>query len=79
MQKTPYFFVFLALTILGNERLVGFISVSAGSRCRTRDSRCGHTCRFALLVDLIDFNGCDILKEEERYVYFFGDKIIEEL
>lgn len=79
MQKTPNLFAFLALTILGNERLVGFISVTAGSRCRARDNRCGHACRFALLVNFIDFDGCDILKEEKRYVYFFGDKIVEEL
>ena len=79
MQKTPNFFVLLALTILGNERLESFISVSASSRCRARDNRCGHACRFALLIDFMDFNGCDVLKEEKRYVDFFGNKIVEEL
>ena len=79
MQKTPNFFVFLALTILSDERLVSFISVAAGSGCRARDDRCGHACRFALLVNFIDFDGCNILKEQKRYIYFFGDKIVEEL
>ena len=79
MQKTPNFFLFLALAILGNESLVSFIPVSAGSRSRARDNRCGHTCRSALLVDFMDFNGSDILKEEKRYVDFFGDKVVKEL
>ena len=79
MQKTPNLFLFLALTILRNERLVGFISVSAGSGCGARDNRCGHACRFALLVDFMDFDRCDILQKEKRYVDFFGDKIMKEL
>ena len=79
MQKTPHFLVFLALTILGNERLVRLISVSACSRCRARNYWWGHARWFALFVDFIDFDGCDMLKEEKRYVYFFGDKIMEEL
>lgn len=32
-----------------------------------------------MLVDFIDFNGCDVLKEEKAYVYFFSDEIVEEL
>ena len=79
MQKTPNFFLFLALIILVNESLVSFMSISASGRSRARDNRGGHTCRFALLVDFMDFDRCNILKEEKRYIYFFGDKIVEEL
>lgn len=32
-----------------------------------------------MLVNFVDLDGCDVLKEEKRYVYFFIDEIAEEL
>lgn len=79
VQEAPNFFVLLALTITSYRRLVGFISVSTGTWCGPRDNWCLHACRFALLVNFIDFDGRNISEKEKRNVYFFGNEITEEL
>ena len=71
-------FLLQTLTICSNKRLVGFVSIATGTRCRPRNNGRGHACRFALLVNFVDFDGCNVLKEEKGYVYFFLDKIAEE-